>query len=284
MSDMRKIYPSSTSAARLFVLFSALGFINAGCAAVGTKQAMKTGTAARMPAASERELDLTTRVQRYLGSAQQNLTHLSARCLSFSQTTPDVVEVRELHDRFCGGDMQVAPLVSIFTLDGGQLFYNDPATGGRLLALENDKAGADQSAAPMGHYANARFGFSLSFPQNLFAAGSESDNGDGITIQSLDGHAMFRAYGSFAPSVLNKNLAQMYNERLKEPGQKITYKTLNAAKGFFVLSGTKDGHIFYEKTYVLNKVQKTFEIDYDRAQKVIFDDVAAQVANGFQPN
>jgi hypothetical protein len=147
-----------------------------------------------------------------------------------------------------------------------------------------DEEAAHSSATDTIHYVNPRFGFSISYPRALFGPCSESDNGDGCIARSLDGRATLRVWGSNSPAVFNESLAGLYIKESKLPQRRVTYSTLNAKEGFFVVSGYKNATIFYIKTYVLDGVQSTLEIEYDRGARDPHDSVTGRLAASFHPS
>ena len=152
-----------------------------------------------------------------------------------------------------------------------------------LSATSTEEQAAHSSAIDTTHYVNPRFGFSISYPRALFGPCSEADNGDGCIAQSLDGKATLRVWGSHSPMVFNETLAGLYIKESKLPQRRVTYSTLNAKKGFFVVSGYKNTTIFYTKTYVLYGVQRTLEIEYDRGARDPYDSVTVRVSASFHP-
>lgn len=133
-------------------------------------------------------------------------------------------------------------------------------------------------------YSNYRFGFNLSYPSSLFYVYVESHNGDGIVSHSKDGHALLRAYGSYSPIATGASLQSMFNDQVHYHGRNVTYKTINNARSFFVVSGDEMGKAFYIKTYVIDGTQKTLDIHYDVNQKGTYDKVTSQISQTFRPN
>jgi len=65
-----------------------------------------------------------------------------------------------------------------------------------------------EKAGYQAEYTNGRFGFTLVYPENLFATRILSDNGDGITLYNSDRSLELRAYGSW----YGENIKQIYHE------------------------------------------------------------------------
>ena len=151
-----------------------------------------------------------------------------------------------------------------------------------IAALGLAPFGASASSAAVGvaqravykTYTNARYGYSIAYPSNLLVAQGEADNGDGQAFRSKDGAAELRVYGS---QNLGGGLATAYTEA--QAGKDVTYKTMKG--NWFVVSGRDGGKIFYQKTMLKGDVLKSFIIEYDAAQKSVYDAVTMRVARSF---
>jgi hypothetical protein len=143
-------------------------------------------------------------------------------------------------------DLLVRPVMirKFLTIMGGSILSILAFPDAALSATSTEEQGAHSSATDTIHYVNPRFGFSVSYPRALFGPCSESDNGDGCIAESLDGKATLRVWGSHSPAVFNETLAGLYIKESKLPQRRVTYSTLNAKKGFFVVSGYKNTMIF----------------------------------------
>ena len=62
--------------------------------------------------------------------------------------------------------------------------------------------------------------------------------------------------------------------------KKITYKV--SRSNWFVISGYENENIFYEKTIFRNDEFMTFEIEYPKDQKSIFNPIAAKISKSFK--
>ena len=127
-------------------------------------------------------------------------------------------------------------------------------------------------------YGNARFGYSISYPSNLVGKG-EAENSDGQVFEARDKSAKLTVWG--ANNALNQSLKEIYNGDLKERGKSVTYKTIGA--NFYVISGKKDGKIFYQKTIRSNDdTYFTFIFEYGESKRSTYDKAAAQIAKSFK--
>ena len=148
---------------------------------------------------------------------------------------------------------------------------NDPKAAS---ALEAVCARTDVYAC----YTNHKYGYVLAWPRKLLKALGESDAGDGQLFVAPGDKAKLTCWAQYA-NVQGKKLSALYDQALREPGQEISYK--HQGKNFFVLSGTRDGKIFYHKTLMEHGVQASFELSYDPSLKETFDPIVADLARSF---
>ena len=126
-------------------------------------------------------------------------------------------------------------------------------------------------------YANARYGYSIAYPVGILVPQGEADNGDGQKFLSKDGSAMMLVFGS---NRMDRSLEDEYQSaQAGEGNRNVVYKVLK--KDMFVVSGTENGKIFYQKTLLRGDVFKTFIIEYDESQRATFDSITARVARSF---
>jgi hypothetical protein len=123
-------------------------------------------------------------------------------------------------------------------------------------------------------YSNARYGFSIAYPVNVLFPQGESDNGDGQKFVSQNGRASLLAFGS---QRLDRSLQDEFQSA--QENRTVTYKVLN--QNWFVVSGTENGKIFYQKTLLRGDVFKTFIIEYEKAQRATYDAITARIARSF---
>jgi hypothetical protein len=131
-------------------------------------------------------------------------------------------------------------------------------------------------------YHNARFDYSVSYPADLLIPQGEAENGDGQRFLTKDGKAEMLVYGS--NNALEQTLQQAFAEtsasRAKDhPGRVVSYKVLR--QDWFAVSGTENGKIFYQKTFLKSGVFKTLRLEYDETQKAIYDSITAAISKSF---
>ena len=166
--------------------------------------------------------------------------------------------------------MKVRTRNFFYSLLGILFFFNESTIG--VLAQEHFNT-----------YHNARFDFSISYPADVFIPQGEADNGDGQRFLSKNGKAEMLVYGSY--NALKQTLQQAFAEvsassAKDHPGRVISYKLLRA--DWFAVSGTENGKIFYQKTFLKKGIFKTFRIEYDESQKEIYDSLTAAMSKSFK--
>lgn len=104
-----------------------------------------------------------------------------------------------------------------------------------------------------GYYYNTRYDYSVDYPDS-FNPQPEATNGDGRVFVNLKDSAFLTVYGTRGVDLETEqplSLRQNYDrniQRLEGEGSEVTYSKLG--NGFYVLSGYKQGHIFYQKTII----------------------------------
>ena len=131
-------------------------------------------------------------------------------------------------------------------------------------------------AAPL-TYTNARFGTTVTFPDEVFTEQMpEPENGDGATWLAEDG-------GSVAVWGMNNALEQTPKGLIDEArarsdvGYQVTYST--SGTNWAVLSGFEDGWIFYERfEFGAEDVIHGLLIKYQPSTRAIYDPLVGPIA------
>jgi len=141
-------------------------------------------------------------------------------------------------------------------------------------------AASSAAAAPF-TYTNARFGTVCTFPDEIFTQRQpEPDNGDGQQWLSADGASLICS-GIFNVSEDTPKSFVTDEKASKEAGYEITYS--KTGKNWAVLSGLKDGKIFYERRlFGKEGVIHTIWIDYPPAVKAKYDPLVGAIAGSLK--
>ena len=123
-------------------------------------------------------------------------------------------------------------------------------------------------------YRNQRFSYTVLYPSDILTPQGESTDGDGQLFRSATGDIQMQVYGE---SNSSETLQQRYEQA--QIGRNSTYQTIS--DDFFVVSGTDDSKVFYQKTLLEGNVFKVLEIEYDQALRREFDTVAQAIADSF---
>jgi hypothetical protein len=123
-------------------------------------------------------------------------------------------------------------------------------------------------------YSNARYGFSIAYPVGILVPQGESDNGDGQRFASRSGGATLTAYGS---NRMDRSLQDEF--QTAQENRNVTYRVLK--RDMFVVSGTANGKIFYQKTLLRGDSFKTFIIEYDEHERGTFDPITTRISRSF---
>ncbi len=149
-----------------------------------------------------------------------------------------------------------------------------------VLVFVATLAAMPASAAPS-TYVNERFGTVCTFPDEIFTDRQpEPENGDGQVWLSADGASLT------CSGILNVDndtpKSFVADEKAsKEPGYTVTYS--KTGKGWAVLSGMKDGKIFYERrVFGRDGVIRTVWIDYPPSLKAKYDPLVGAIAGSLK--
>lgn len=132
--------------------------------------------------------------------------------------------------------------------------------------------------AEYGCYTNHKYGYVAAWPKRYLKAQGEADSGDGQTFASNDGRSAMACWAYFS-DVTGQTLKEALEEAAGDGQAQVTYKHLG--RDFFVVSGFKEGRIFYRKTIQTHGVRASFELSYDPSLKQAFDPVVKDVSRSF---
>jgi len=133
-------------------------------------------------------------------------------------------------------------------------------------------------------YCNARFGYCINYPKFLIAQ-PESQNGDGRIFTNKEGQKILTGFGRLNQDAdgnaisLNKQYTSDIQE-LSKAKSNISYQKLG--KDFYILSGHKNGKIFYQKMIVKNDTFCFAILEYQDSDKPIYDSVSVDIFKSFK--
>jgi hypothetical protein len=134
-------------------------------------------------------------------------------------------------------------------------------------------------------YKNERFGFSLTYPANLFFPQMESNNGDGQDFLTKDGLVKITVSG--INNVLSTNLEDEFDDEIRalkqeSPSVVIGYSRLK--EHWYVISGFRGKEVFYTKKFLVNDEFITLGITYPEVERAKWDKIVEKIASDFQLN
>ena len=133
-------------------------------------------------------------------------------------------------------------------------------------------------------YCNARFGYCLDYP-NFLNPQPESQNGDGRIFINKKGEEVLRVFGRLNLDAEGETISmeKQYKTDILDNTNKnsvITYKKLS--KTYFVLSGYRNGKIFYQKTILKNDAFAFAILEYPKYEQEIYSKVSTQIFKSFK--
>jgi hypothetical protein len=151
-----------------------------------------------------------------------------------------------------------------------------------FLALLLKVSAGSAAAQDFATYRNERHGFSLSYPAATFAELSPTPNTEGRVFVSRDGNARLLA-GALPNS--DRMALRDYRSLLLErsyPGALIDYAPMR--ENWFVLSGTRDGVMFYERvTFTCGgRLINSWAMLYPAAERRLYDRIVEHVARSYR--
>jgi len=152
-----------------------------------------------------------------------------------------------------------------------------------LLLAVLVKVSADAAAAQgFATYRNERHGFSLSYPAGIFAP-QAATNDNGRVFLSRDGNA--RLLAGALPNAEGMNLRDYRRYVLQQSYQGASIDYAPVRDTWFVLSGTRDGVMFYERvTFTCGgRLINSWAMLYPAAERHFYDRIVEHVARTYRP-
>jgi hypothetical protein len=128
-------------------------------------------------------------------------------------------------------------------------------------------------------YANARFGFVLTYPSTLIAS-PEAMNGDGREFHNANREFSLAASGHFFVPGSGDSFEQRWQEELNTPDVSIVYKKKSA--NWYVVSGTtRSGTDYYHKLYRNGANWAAFQITYPHLKSQHYEAWVSRIEKSF---
>jgi TPR repeat protein len=126
-------------------------------------------------------------------------------------------------------------------------------------------------------YNNARFGYVVDYPRDLFIPQQESANGDGRVFLSRNHDATISVSGSH--NVTGETISELFRNTVAQHPM-AAYKIQR--QDWFVVSWSDGRKVFYQKTILADGIERTLRVEYDLSQKAIYDAQVATIAKSFR--
>jgi hypothetical protein len=129
-------------------------------------------------------------------------------------------------------------------------------------------------------YHNARFGTTAEYPADIFTVRDPPPtNSDGRTFHTADGHARLLIYGmrNFEQDSPSSYVEKYFNK------PEVTYKRTKWP--FFVVSGVRDGEIFYDRCnfpIVADGIVDCIELRYPAKNKAEWDPIVERISKSLR--
>ena len=148
----------------------------------------------------------------------------------------------------------------------------------------------EDSSQLYGRYCNSHYGYCIGYPKQLLTMQPEAAAGDGCVFTHKKDVTVLTVFGRLNSADLStgkKSLQAQLKEDLREKARgdghgKCTVTYQHLGKGFYVISGTCNGKIFYQKTIEKPAAFAFAILEYDEAEKSIYDPLVKQIAGSFR--
>jgi|RhiMethySRZTD1v2_1073278.scaffolds.fasta_scaffold25073_8 hypothetical protein len=151
-----------------------------------------------------------------------------------------------------------------------------------LLGLSAEPGATQQQQGSLATYRNERHGFSFDYPARLFAPERPSEVADGNVFVSPDGNARLLAGALRNTEGINLRAYRALVLQRSYPDAAIDYAPVRGT--WFVLSGTRDGQMFYERvTFTCGgQLINSWAMLYPASERRVYDRVVEQVARSYR--
>jgi hypothetical protein len=142
-----------------------------------------------------------------------------------------------------------------------------------LIAALLTLATSSQAQIQWATYTNVRYAFAVDYPRDVF---TESGNSDGATFKTDAPGVELRAWGSY--NIENKSPRAYVTEYYA--GKTLSYSSVK--RDSYVVSGTNDGAIFYDRCNFTGDRVLCVSLVYPAAQKAKWDKIVASVSRSLR--
>jgi hypothetical protein len=152
-----------------------------------------------------------------------------------------------------------------------------------VWCMGTSAAALPQDVGDWATYRNPRFGFSISYPADVFRPAPAPANGDGQLWKSVDGWAQLLASaGRNTPGETLLSYRRLVLEK-SYPGAVLDYAPVRDT--WFVLSGTMSNTIFYERvTFACGgRYIYGWAITYPAAKRSFYDPMVEAIHRSYRP-
>lgn len=152
-----------------------------------------------------------------------------------------------------------------------------------LIAILTFSVPAFAGAIKYTTYANGAAEYSLVVPLEVLYAQGESDDHRGQIFKSADNQAKLLTYG--AANFNDQSIDELYQDALKpENRDELVFTYKNLGTNWFVVSGFHKDKVFYKKVILSasSNLALTFDFEYPKAQKALYDEMTAKMSKSFK--
>jgi len=164
------------------------------------------------------------------------------------------------------------PLARAQQGDGKEAATASPPGGARVGASQGRRKGSSWAT-----YKNARFGFAVKYPEDVFAFDTGPPNDNARTLVSHDGGAMLHIFA--AENIAGTTLAKYRQSLIETRYSDVVLDHTRLRKFWFVLSGSRGDAVFYERvTFSCDgRSIHGWQMIYPLSERTLYDLVADEV-------
>lgn len=130
-------------------------------------------------------------------------------------------------------------------------------------------------------YQDARFGFALKFPTDLFVVDKEPTNDNVRTFHSQDGQALLRIFA--AQNSAGMSLAEYRRSVIEDRYAGVVFGRTPQRRFWFVLSGTREEMLLYERvTFSCDgRSVHGWQMIYPLSERTFYDRIADEIHRNY---